>query len=81
MKHWVILNLHRIIADGSLVFGASFPKLAMLYSQRRVERRPGRDRLSRQIAFWRRQLAGDLPTLPLFTTARPFHAFVWRRSR
>ena len=63
MKHWVILNLHRIIADGSWVFGASLPRLTALNSRRR----PDRDGLSRQIAFWRRQLAGDLPTLPLFT--------------
>ena len=63
MKHWVILNLHRIIADASWVFGASLSRLAALDSRRR----PDRDGLSRQIAFWRRQLAGDLPTLPLFT--------------
>ena len=67
MKHWVILILHRLIADGSAIFGAFFPGLAAIYAARRVAVSLDEDPLSRQMAFWRTQLAGDLPTLQLFT--------------
>src|SRR2546427_1283033 len=38
MKHWVVLNLHRLVADRSLV-GAFFPKLAALCATIRVSSR------------------------------------------
>ena len=66
MKHLVIHLLHRYIADSALV-GACVPGLTAIYAARRGAGRRKRDPVSRQIAFWRRQLAGDLPTLQLFT--------------
>src|SRR5262245_59858689 len=66
MKHWVIVGLHRLITDLSIL-GFSFPKLAALYAPYRVGRWLDTDTLSKQIAYWRRQLAGDIPTLQLFT--------------
>ena len=66
MKHWVIISLHRLITDLSIL-GLSFPKLAAVYAPYRVGQWLETDTLSGQIAYWRRQLAGDVPALQLFT--------------
>ncbi|HEY3045173.1 MAG TPA: amino acid adenylation domain-containing protein [Vicinamibacterales bacterium] len=66
MKHWVVISLHRLITDLSIL-GLSFSKLAALYAPYRVGQWLETDTLSSQIGYWRRQLAGEVPALQLFT--------------
>jgi aspartate racemase len=66
MTHWVIHTLHWALADW-LALGLLFPRLAALYAPTRLPKRDDSEPLSSQVAYWRRQLADDLPKLQLFT--------------